>query len=97
VFIAGKSWWKAWFASAVTIIGATMFGVVGLYPKMFPSSLNPAWSLTVFNASSSKLTLTIMLVVALIMVPVVAIYQTWAYYLFRHKVTEEELASEEAY
>jgi cytochrome d ubiquinol oxidase subunit II len=38
-----------------------------------------------------------MLVVALIMVPVVAIYQSWAYYLFRHKVTADDLASEEAY
>lgn len=97
LFIASQAWWKAWFASGFTIVGATMFGVVGLYPNIFPSSLNPAWNLTAYNASSSTLTLTIMLVVALIMVPIIAIYQTWAYWLFRHKVTEEDLASDEAY
>lgn len=97
LFIGSRSWWKAWVASAVAIVGVTMFGVLGLYPNIFPSSLNPAWSLTIFNASSSTLTLTIMLVVALIVVPIVAAYQGWAYYLFRGKVTEEDLASEEAY
>ncbi|MFH1115697.1 MAG: cytochrome d ubiquinol oxidase subunit II [Pseudomonadota bacterium] len=97
VFMGSQSWWKAWFASCSTIVGAVMFGVTGLYPNIFPSSLNPAWSLTAFNARSSTTTLTIMLVVALIMVPVVAVYQSWAYYLFRHKVTADDLASEEAY
>jgi len=96
-FIGSQSWWKAWFSSGLTIVGTTMFGVVGLYPNIFPSSLNPAWNLTAFNASSSTLTLTFMLVVALIMVPVVAIYQSWAYFLFRHKVSADDLASEEAY
>ncbi|MDQ7784278.1 MAG: cytochrome d ubiquinol oxidase subunit II [Desulfomonilaceae bacterium] len=97
IFISSRSWWKAWAASGLTIVGATMFGVVGLYPNIFPSSLNPEWSLTVFNASSTSLTLTIMLVVALIMVPIVIVYQSWAYYLFRHKVTPDDLASDEAY
>ena len=97
LFIGSRSWGKAWVASAVTIVGVTLFGVLGLYPNIFPSSLNPAWSLTIFNASSSTLTLTIMLVVALIVVPIVVAYQGWAYYLFRGKVTEEDLASEEAY
>ena len=96
-FMGSQSWWKSWFASGLTIVGATMFGVIGLYPNIFPSSLNPAWSLTVFNASSSTLTLKIMLVVAVIMVPVIGIYQSWAYYLFRDKVTADDLASDEAY
>ena len=39
----------------------------------------------------------LMLVVALVVVPIVVAYQGWAYYLFRGKVTEEDLASEEAY
>lgn len=96
-FMSSQSWWKSWFSSGFTIVGATMFGVIGLYPNIFPSSLNPVWSLTAFNASSSTLTLTIMLVVAGVMVPVIGIYQTWAYYLFRDKVTEDYLASDEAY
>jgi len=97
VYIFLANWWKAWFASAATIISVVMFGVVGLYPNIFPSSLNPAWNLTVFNSSSSPLTLKIMLAVTLVMVPIVIIYQGWAYHLFRHKVTEEDLQSGHAY
>jgi cytochrome bd ubiquinol oxidase subunit II len=97
VFIAGRAWWRAWFASGLTILTATLFGVVGMYPNTFPSSLNPAYSLTAFNSSSSPMTLGIMLVVALIFVPLVIAYQWWAYHLFRDKVTHETLESEETY
>jgi cytochrome bd ubiquinol oxidase subunit II len=97
LFIGRAQWWKAWFASSATIVLATMFGVVGLFPNLFPSSLNPAYSLTAFNSSSSQLTLTIMLVVALIFVPIVIAYQAWGYYIFREKLSEESLSSEEAY
>ena len=97
LFIAKAAWWKAWFASGLTIASATLFGVVGLYPNLYPSSLNPAYSLTAFNSSSSPLTLKIMLVVALIFVPIVIVYQGWVYHLFKEKVTEESLMSEDAY
>ena len=50
----------AWVASAVLIGGTTLFGVVGIFPALLPSSLNPAWSLTIANSSSSPLTLAIM-------------------------------------
>ena len=96
-FIAGESFWKAWFASGATILTAVLFGVVGLFPNMFPSSIDPALSLTAFNSSSSQLTLTIMLGVVIVMVPIVIAYQTWAYYLFRGKVDEVMLASKESY
>jgi len=96
-FIAKAAWWKAWFASSLTIVAATLFGVIGLYPNLYPSSLNPSYSLTAFNSSSTPMTLTIMLVVALIFIPVVIIYQGWAYHLFREKVTPESINSEEAY
>lgn len=96
-FISKKAWWKAWFASSLTIVGATLFGVTGLYPNLFPSSLNPEYSLTIFNSASSPLTLKIMLGVALTFVPIVIVYQTWAYYMFKDKVTTEDLASDEAY
>ncbi|OPY79626.1 MAG: Cytochrome bd-I ubiquinol oxidase subunit 2 [Syntrophorhabdus sp. PtaU1.Bin153] len=96
VFIGNASWWKAWFASCTTIAGATLFGVVGLYPNLFPSSMGEAYSMTIYNSSSSPLALKIMLVVALIFVPIVITYQVWAYSLFRGKVREQE-SSEETY
>jgi cytochrome d ubiquinol oxidase subunit II len=91
VFLAKKAFFKAWFASALTIVGATFYGVIGLFPNMFPSSMNPAWSLTAHNASSTQLTLTIMLVVVIIFVPIVLAYQAWAYNLFKTKVASEDL------
>jgi cytochrome bd ubiquinol oxidase subunit II len=91
VFLAQRAFFKAWFASALTIVGATFYGVIGLFPNMFPSSMNPAWSLTAHNASSTQLTLTIMLVVVVIFVPIVLAYQAWVYNLFKTKVTLEDL------
>lgn len=90
-FIAKEAFFKAWFSSALTIVGATFFGVVGLFPNLFPSSLDPAFSLTAYNASSSPLTLKIMLTVVVIFVPVVLAYQIWAYNLFKTKVNKEEM------
>jgi cytochrome d ubiquinol oxidase subunit II len=88
---------KAWLASAGTIVACTFFGVIGLFPNMFPSTINPRFSLTAYNASSSPLTLTIMLVVVLVFIPVVLAYQIWAYRLFHRKVTEADLDTAEAY
>jgi cytochrome bd ubiquinol oxidase subunit II len=96
VMMAGKSWTGAWMFSAGTIGLCTLFGVIGLYPNLFPSSLNPAWSLTVSNSSSSPLTLKIMLGVALVVVPIVIIYQILVYRAFNEKISAEHL-EEEAY
>ena len=72
-------------AIALTII--TLF--MGLYPRLMVSSLNPAWSLTIYNAASSQYTLTIMSIVALVLVPVVLIYQGWSYWVFRERIGRE--------
>jgi cytochrome d ubiquinol oxidase subunit II len=92
-----RAYWRAWAASAVTIAGATFFGVIGLYPNMFPSRLDPTVSLTAFNASSSLLTLTIMLTVVAIFVPIVLGYQIWVYRTFSHKIDPDRLTSGEVY
>lgn len=89
--------WKAWFASSLTIVGAVLFGVAGLHPNLIPSSINPAYSLTIYNSSSSPLTLKIMLTVALIFVPIVIAYQAWVYLFFKHKVTEADVGYGDAH
>jgi cytochrome d ubiquinol oxidase subunit II len=96
-FLTKKAYFKAWFSSAATIVFCTFFGVVGLFPNLFPSSIDPAYSLTAFNASSSPLTLRIMLIVVILFIPVVLVYQVWAYVMFSKKLTEEDLSLEEAY
>ncbi|WP_243367101.1 cytochrome d ubiquinol oxidase subunit II [Fundidesulfovibrio soli] len=97
VYIGQRRLGLAWTASAVTIAGVALFGVLGIFPALLPSSLNPAWSMTIQNSSSSPLTLKIMLVVALTFVPIVIAYQAWVYKTFSHKVTEKELDYDEAY
>ncbi len=97
LFIGKGEFWKAWAASGLTIVGATFYGVIGLFPNMFPSRVDADASLTAFNASSTPMTLTIMLVVVAIFVPLVLGYQIWTYKLFSGKVTEASLADEHAY
>ncbi len=96
-FQARRQFWRAWGANCLTIVGATLWGVAGLFPDLFPSTMDAAASMTAHNSSSSQLTLTIMIVVAGICVPSVIAYQTWVYVRFRGKVTDEMLAEEEAY
>jgi cytochrome d ubiquinol oxidase subunit II len=96
-FINKQSFFKAWFSSSVTIVGAVFFGIIGLYPNILPSSLNTDFNVTAFNASSSPLTLKIMLVVVIIFIPVVIAYQAWTYNLFKGKITKEDLSYDEAY
>ncbi|WP_243364659.1 cytochrome d ubiquinol oxidase subunit II [Fundidesulfovibrio terrae] len=97
VFIGSRRMAAAWTASAVTIAGVALFGVIGIFPALLPSSIDPAFSMTIANSSSSPLTLKIMLAVALTFVPIVILYQAWVYKTFSHKVTEKDVAYDEAY
>jgi cytochrome bd ubiquinol oxidase subunit II len=96
-YLQKAAYWKAWFASAGTIVACTLFGVIGLFPRLLPSSLNPDYSLTAFNSSSSPLTLKIMLGVALTFVPIVILCQFWSHRLFKEKLDEKDVAFEEGY
>jgi cytochrome d ubiquinol oxidase subunit II len=80
---------RAFFASSAAILLVTATGLVGLFPNLFPSRLDPASSLTIYNASSSPYTLKIMTIVALIFVPVVIAYQAWVHRVFRKKIEPE--------
>jgi cytochrome bd ubiquinol oxidase subunit II len=89
-FIARKRTLSAFFASSAVIVMVCATGVTGLFPNLIPSSLDPAYSLTIFNTSSSVYTLKIMTVVALLFVPLVIIYQVWKFRVFRKKVEAGE-------
>lgn len=90
-FLSKGALWKAWFSSAFSILFATFFGIVGLYPNMIPSSMDSKYNITAHNTSSSPLTLKIMLIVAIIFVPIVVGSQLWAYNLFREKIKKEDM------
>jgi cytochrome bd ubiquinol oxidase subunit II len=68
---------------------ATLF--TGLYPRVMVSNPDFANSLDVPGASSAHYTLAVMTVVALIVTPVVLLYQSWSYYVFRARITGEDV------
>lgn len=61
-----------------------------MFPRLMISSTNPAYSLTIYNASSSQYTLTVMSIIAVIFVPIVLAYQGWTYYMFRKRITADK-------
>jgi cytochrome d ubiquinol oxidase subunit II len=79
----------AFAMTGLTIALATITVFMGLYPRVMISSLNPGWSLTIYNASSSPYTLKVMSIVALILVPIVLLYQGWSYWIFRGRIGNE--------
>ena len=76
----------AFAMAAVTIAFALVTMFMILFPRVMVSSLNPDWSLTIYNASSSPYTLKVMSIVAAVFVPVVLVYQGWSYWVFRKRI-----------
>ncbi|MFF9842502.1 cytochrome d ubiquinol oxidase subunit II [Streptomyces sp. NPDC013740] len=87
----GREGWS--FAlSGVAIAAAVAMLFLALFPNVMPSSLDPAWSLTVTNASSSPYTLKIMTWCAAIATPLVLLYQSWTYWVFRKRIGTQNIA-----
>ena len=63
----------------------TMFLI--LFPRVMISTTDPAYSLTIYNASSSPYTLQVISIIALTLVPVVLVYQGYSYWVFRKRLT----------
>ncbi len=95
VFMKQKMQGYAFAAMAATILLGASVVFYGIFPNVMPSSLDPSYSLTVYNASSSQLTLRIMSIVALLFVPVVLAYQGWSYYVFSKRITRDAIPREE--
>lgn len=57
-----------------------------MFPRLMISTTDPAFSLTIYNASSSPYTLKVMSIVALVFVPIVLAYQAWSYWVFRKRI-----------
>ncbi len=79
----------AFVMTGITIIFTVITVFRGLYPRVMVSSIDPDFSLTIQNASSSEYTLQVMTVIAFTMVPIVLIYQGWSYWVFRQRITQD--------
>jgi cytochrome bd ubiquinol oxidase subunit II len=88
-FILTASRWRvlAFICSALGIFGIIATAGVSLFPFLMPSDIAPAASLTVWDASSSRLTLFVMLLATFMLLPVVLIYTAIAYRLLRGVIT----------
>ena len=82
---------KAFVASVLAILAVTVMVFATMFPNVMISTLNPLWSLTVYNACSSPYTLKIMTIVALTLVPIVLLCQAWTFWVFRKRVTKNDL------
>src|SRR5712675_3232617 len=77
----------AFIASALGILGIIATAGVSMFPFLMPSNVAPMASLTVWDASSSQLTLFVMLVATLIFLPVILVYTAFVFAVVRGRVT----------
>ena len=83
--LAGKDGW-AFLGTAFAIGLLVVMLFASLFPDVMVSSLDPAWSLTTTNAASTPYTLKIMTWVAVAFTPIVVLYQSWSYWVFRRRI-----------
>jgi cytochrome d ubiquinol oxidase subunit II len=80
------------FVATMVVVAAVvvlLFGV--MYPNLLPSTLNPDWSVTVYNGSSTPYTLAIMSWASLTVLPLILGYQGWTYWVFRRRITADAI------
>lgn len=86
---AREGW--AFTATSVAITATVAMLFASLFPNVMPSTLDPAWSLTIENASSSHYTLVVLTWAAAFLAPVVMIYQGWTYWVFRKRISTHHI------
>lgn len=82
---AREGWSFVYLGTFLLAGAASIFAAV--FPTVLPSTLDPAFDLTVTNASASDYTLGLMSIVAAIGVPLVLVYQGWTYWVFRKRIS----------
>lgn len=81
--------------SSVSIFGIISTVGVSMFPIILPSSSTPSASLAVWDASSSQLTLGIMLGATLVFLPIILLYTSWVIRVMRGPVTVQEIKADE--
>ena len=89
-FIKKERAFPAFFSNLLAFLFIIQSGLASIYPYMLKSSVSPEYGIDIFAGASSQMTLSIMLGAALVLVPIVIIYQLWVYTLFKEKIKETE-------
>ncbi len=84
--LTNQQYIQSFIFSTAAIIAVIAAIFTDLFPRFIVSSLNPAWSLTIYNSASNPLTLKIMTVTMSIALPVVLVFEAWKYYVFRERI-----------
>lgn len=82
----------AFISSCLSIVFLFIVFGLGTFPVLVLSTLDPSFSLTVFNSSSSEKTLGILMIIVVIGLPFVLAYGYWLYYIFRGKVEVDHMS-----
>ena len=88
-----EGWAFIFSAATIATFVSTLF--YALYPRVMPSSLGAQFDLTITNASATENTLTVMSWVAVVMTPLVLVYQGWTYWVFRKRVSASQITNPE--
>jgi len=83
-------YFRAFLSSSVAIAAVIGLAATSMYPKLAPSSIDLAYSLTAYNSSSTPHSLTVMLIIALVGMPVVIGYTIYVYRVFKGKTVVSE-------
>ncbi len=92
-YLRREGWSFIFSASAILLFVTDLF--FALYPRVMPSSVSSQFDLTITNASSTDYTLKVMTVVAVVMTPLVLLYQGWTYWVFRKRVSSSQIVNPE--
>ena len=84
-------------ASSASIAGVISTAGFSLFPFLLPSSSRPDHSLTVWDTSSSRMTLLLMLAAVLVFLPIILAYTSWVFHVLRGPVTEAAIERGEDY
>ena len=84
--LKGRDGWAFIFSSATILFAVTTL-FVGLFPRVMVSNIDSLYDLTIYNSSSQQYTLTVMTIVAVVMTPIVLIYQGWTFWVFRKRLS----------
>ncbi|MEP6483698.1 MAG: cytochrome d ubiquinol oxidase subunit II [Rudaea sp.] len=91
IWTARRHGFAALLASSLAVAGTILSAGFALFPFLMPSRLDGRSSLTIWDASSSRMTLAIMLVCVFIFLPIVLAYTAWVYRVLRGRVTLEHI------
>jgi cytochrome d ubiquinol oxidase subunit II len=83
-----------WVATSASVAGIVATAGVSMFPFLLPSSSSLSSSLTVWDASSSRLTLGVMLAATVVFVPIVLAYTAWVFRVLRGRVTNEKITND---